>query len=192
MTLTELAIHYGLDKYHSHSYMPFYERAFSDSLDVTPPYHTIKIPVVRFLEIGIGYAEMMNEYTPNYHHGGSLKMWRDFFPKAQIYGCDVHKDTLFVDDRIDTFICDQSDPISLLNAVRVVGGSLSVCVDDGSHEPLHQALTFQTLAPYMARNSLYVIEDCREPEWLAAEIGGSVYKGNKRPDDNIVYRWMKR
>jgi hypothetical protein len=48
------------------------------------------------LELGIGY-------------GGSLRMWRDYFPKANIYGIDNNPDTIFQERRITTFLGDQAD-----------------------------------------------------------------------------------
>ena len=52
--------------------------------------------VKKIFECGIGTnnpdipSSMGKQYTP----GGSLKMWRDYFPNAEVYGADVDKDIL--------------------------------------------------------------------------------------------------
>jgi hypothetical protein len=62
--------------------------------------------VQKVLEIGVGTKASMGE---NYRPGSSLRMWRDFFPNAEIYGLDVDRSVLFVDERIPGFFCDQGN-----------------------------------------------------------------------------------
>ena len=45
--------------------------------------------------------------TANGKPGASLRVWRDFFPNAKIYGGDIDKETLFIEDRISTYYVDQ-------------------------------------------------------------------------------------
>ena len=59
----------------------------------TPKYHKLlkdkKVTV--FLEIGIGNHELMAPIVgDHYIHGASLRMWRDYFPQAEIIGCDIN------------------------------------------------------------------------------------------------------
>ena len=45
--------------------------------------------------------------------GASLRVWRDYFPNAIIYGADIDKDILFAEERIKTFYIDQLDPVAI-------------------------------------------------------------------------------
>lgn len=178
--LKPLAEKYGCDKLHSHSYISFYEEALS------------VINVSRLLEVGIGFEHLMLPFVPFYIHGASLLMWRDAFPEAEIFSCDIRPETLVNEDRIHSVVADQSDADSLKAMANGFGGNFDVIIDDGSHQREHQLLTAQVLIPYLRPGGLYCIEDvmlhnCDE---LAAAIGGHVWKGSKRIDDNIV--WVRK
>ena len=45
--------------------------------------------------------------------GASLRVWKEYFKNAQIYGADINKDVLFEDDRIKTFYVDQLNTSSI-------------------------------------------------------------------------------
>lgn len=103
----------------------------------------------------------------SYKPGASLRMWRDYFPNAQIIGCDIVKSVLFNDeDRIHTFFCDQSLKSSLENLMRNVQSIAQypdVIIDDGSHMELHQRISFRLLWDYVRPNGgIYIIEDISE------------------------------
>ena len=81
-SLDALIDHYGTDKAIS-GYSKSYEYLFND----------IKNDVTSLLEIGIGsldinvqghFRQIREIYYENYVQGGSLRVWRDYFPKAQI------------------------------------------------------------------------------------------------------------
>ena len=106
--LSKLAFKYGTDKTPEikHPYTPFYYELLKDKRK------TIKT----VLELGIGTYDTMQHvrvvYDPrlkrDYHRGASLKMWRDFFPNAQIYGADISKEAMFKGKRITTLLCDET------------------------------------------------------------------------------------
>src|SRR5262245_28861100 len=172
LILKELAQKYSNDKYHAHSYIPFYESVFMG----------VRHEVKQVLEIGIGYEHMMKPFVPEYVQGSSLKMWRDYFPNAKIYGIDNNDEALDGCrglERIYTYICDQGSPLALLDLIARTGGEFDVVIDDGSHETKDQIITYKTLEPYMRRGGVYVVEDVREPEVV------------KRAIDGVVYRFMK-
>jgi len=178
MTLEELAILYGSDKYHAHSYIPFYQELFAG--------RSIK----RLLEIGIGFKDLMEPFTPKFVPGSSLYMWRDYFPEAEIFACDIREDVLINEGRIHSMVCDQSSGISLANMVFEFSEGLTkgfdfIC-DDGSHQAEHQIFAAQCLIPRLNKGGVYVIEDCREPYRVAAIVGGETYRFDKRPDDCLV------
>jgi hypothetical protein len=45
--------------------------------------------------------------------GASLRVWRDFFPNAQVIGIDIDEKTMFKDERINTYVVDQTDVHSI-------------------------------------------------------------------------------
>ena len=47
--------------------------------------------------------------------GASLRVFRDYFLNAKIYGADIDKNILFTSDRIFTYYVDQLDEISILS-----------------------------------------------------------------------------
>jgi hypothetical protein len=148
--LCELAYKYGSDKCPqiSHGYTPRYHKIFKDKRN----------EVLKVFEIGIGIRENM-QHPPHYRTGASLYMWRDYFPNAQIYGMDILPECMFEDDRIHTFLGDQSKKDDLLNVLRKIGTDIDLVIDDGSHQMSHQLFTCLTLMPYLRKYVTYVIED---------------------------------
>src|SRR5208282_349396 len=83
--------------------------------DYTPYYHELlrERDIKKVLEIGIGYPELMDAHNPGYKAGASLFMWQEYFPEAEIYALDIKSDILINEGRIKSFLCDQSDEVSL-------------------------------------------------------------------------------
>tara|TARA_R110000803_G_scaffold160802_3_gene224663 strand:+ start:587 stop:1195 length:609 start_codon:yes stop_codon:yes gene_type:complete len=147
--LCEIAIKYGSDKcpHHYHYYTPKYYEILHDK------------KVNKMLEIGIGHYEMMKNYVgDNYERGASLKMWREFFKDANIYGCDILEDVIFEDDRIKTYLCNQQRPYELETMMSKIG-KCDIILDDGSHENQHQFISFIILWKYVEKDGFYIIED---------------------------------
>jgi len=158
--LTILAEKYGCDKCPSilHTYTPVYNSLFKD----------IRTTTKSVLEIGIGHFEMMSEIVGvNYKPGASLRMWRDYFPNANIYSCDIVEKVIFQDERIYTWVADQCKPASLENLVTNIQETgtetIDIIVDDGSHVLSHQIISFITLWKYLSPGGLYIIEDMYHP-----------------------------
>ena len=149
----------------------------------------------RHLRYGGGDSDTCHEYTPVYwdllgekrevvrhvleigiNAGCSLRMWKDFFPNADIVGLDNNEYTLFTEDRIQTILADQSSEISLVVAmghVPLTKPCFDLIVDDGSHEPSHQIVTMRTLLPFLRRDGIYVIEDLNvdcKPELIGQHV----------------------
>jgi hypothetical protein len=152
--LCRLAEYYGTDKLGV--YTPFYDLLFSARRE----------KVYKVLEVGIGTPTAM-AHVPNYCPGASLRMWKDYFPNAEIHGID--KDAAAVNtpfgDRILTHRVDQSYEADLLDALPALalGGKFDLIVDDGSHKPEDQLLTFQVLSKLLDPRGLYIIEDIYPP-----------------------------
>lgn len=147
--LTELAEKYIVDKCpkYNHYYTDMYDNILQSKVKT---YENI-------FEIGIGNDRLMKPLTnQNYRAGASLRMWRDYFINANVYGCDILPEVIFEEERIQTFVCDQSCVKSLTDLMNRIPNP-DLIIDDGSHILEHQIISFKTLFPYV--KDIYIIED---------------------------------
>ena len=166
--LTELAKYYKTDKWGGHNYTPRYQTHFEHLRDKP----------INLLEIGIG------GYKRDGAGGASLRMWKAFFPKAQIVGIDIEDKSFVDEDRIRSYQGDQTDP-ELLHRVNDECGPFDIIIDDGSHRSAHIIATFAILFPLLAENGIYVVEDTQTSYW--PERGGS----DDRYDPNTSMAMLK-
>lgn len=152
--LTELAVKYGTDKWGRHRYTPHYEFHLSHLKDES----------FTLLEIGIG------GYKRKGAGGASLRMWKEYFPHAQILGLDIEDKSFVNEDRIRAYQGSQVDKELLRDIVRDAG-NLRVVIDDGSHRNDHVLRTFADLFPMLPDNVIYIIEDTETS--YREEYGGS-------------------
>lgn len=137
--LTQLAIKYKTDKWGKHNYTPVYYEMFKDRRN----------EVKKVLEIGVA-------------EGAGLRMFREFFPNALIYGIDNQDNRIFEEPGIKVFKADQSSKDQLLEVWdEIVPGpnDVDLIIDDGSHISDHQFITAMTLVPIMDTQCIYIIED---------------------------------
>jgi hypothetical protein len=126
------------------------------------------------LEIGVG-------------PGGSLHMWREYFPRASIYGLDIDPNTYFEGEkRIKIWIGDQADEALLSEIIDEIG-DVSLVIDDAGHTPAAQATSFNFLFPYVTPGGLYIIEDLRL-SYSTKRKGG----GEDNPEGIIYYLDQQR
>lgn len=154
--LCEIAYKYHTDKGPSenplaHAYTSHYHDLLKNRRD----------SIKRVVEIGLGWPGLMHSY---YEAAGSLLMWRDYFPNAEIFGLDIRPDALRNEARIHSFLCDQSNEVSLRSAATRIGADFDLIVDDGSHVPKDQVLTAKIFVPLLANGGLYIIEDVHDAE----------------------------
>jgi hypothetical protein len=117
-----------------------------------------------FLEIGIG------GYDDPKAGGGSLRMWKHYFPKAQIFGIDYYDKSSHEESRIKVFKGSQDDS-NFLNALVTQIGPIDIIVDDGSHISSHVIKSFEVLFPLLSSDGLYIVEDIGTSYW--PDHGGS-------------------
>jgi hypothetical protein len=165
--LRMLASIYMSDKWNFHWYAQHYEEVFRKD----------RRKRLNVLEIGIG------GYDDPQQGGGSLRMWRSYFPHARIYGADIYDKSPHNQSRIQTFQGSQADPVFLDSVVGKIG-RLDIVVDDGSHVCEHILFTFQHLFPLLAEGGLYVIEDTQTS--YCADFGGNELDRND-PNTSIGY-----
>jgi hypothetical protein len=148
--LFEIAKKYNLDKLILHTYIAYYNKLFQN------------FEVTNMLEIGIGlksHEDEMKIITNNYIGGNSLLMWKDYFNQAIVHGIDIYNTNRFDnDDRIKTYICDQSSKEQLNNLVKKTG-DFDLIIDDGSHKYSDQKISLENLIYNVKPNGMYIIED---------------------------------
>jgi len=92
--------------------------------------------------------------------GGSLRVWRDFFPNAIIYGTDIHEKILFEETNIKTFQLDQTISEQIKNFWKDLGeNGFDFMLDDGLHTFNSGVTLFNNSIDYLSQNGIYVIED---------------------------------
>ena len=175
--LCELAVKYRTDK------TPFLSNLVTDpgwtTHGYTPYYHEILDgkDIKRVLEIGIA-------------GGGSLRMWADYFPQAEIFGVDINPETLINEGRIKSFYGDQSSAETLKAVLDEIGGQFDLIIEDGSHQSPHQIVTANTLVPLLAPGGIYIMEDVAQPGEVVPNLrykhAVKDFRLNKLADDRII------
>ncbi len=95
--------------------------------------------------------------------GGSLSLWKEYFPYAKIFGADIHQE--WKDERTTVIKCDQSSAFDL----KILAQKVPKCkliIDDGSHNPQHQMITFcELFKNALDFGGVYIIEDLECNYW---------------------------
>lgn len=165
--LSSLARQFGTDKWGTHRYTPHYEHHFSK----------FRNEEFTLLEIGIG------GYSREKQGGASLRMWKAFFPKAEIIGLDIANKSFVTEERITAVQGSQvNEP--LLRTIVDSAKNLQIVVDDGSHRPEHIRATFDILFPLLPSGGLYAIEDTQTSYW--PRWGGSLDLDDKNTTMALV------
>ena len=160
--LNQLCKTYGCDKgifknskkffsWFPHNYTDIYDDLFFDK----------KNSIKKIFELGIGTNKVFNkrlerEALP----GASLRVWRDYFPKAKIFGGDIDTDTMFNENRIKTFIVDQTKVSSIKKMwSKLNQKNFDIIIDDGLHNFEAAKTFFEASFDKLSLNGYYFIED---------------------------------
>jgi len=160
--LTKLANHYQTDKGSSHKYGHAYTYFYDLILS------SMKYDNLKFVEIGV-------------FNGASIRMWRDYFSKAKIYGLDINESSLQTIKDLDNVVglnINQESRKELLDFAEE-HGPFDIILDDGGHTQEQQQTSFACLFPYLAPGGLYILEDLEGP------YGGYFNNHSEAPDDDI-------
>lgn len=165
--LNEIGLRHGTDKVNGHNYAVPYMFHLSKYENES----------INLLEIGVGGD------ADTLAGGQSLRMWKEYFPKANIYGIDIYDKSKHNEERIKIFKGSQADD-KFLNEVCKQIGEIDVIVDDGSHINTHVIETFKTLFPLLKTGGIYVVEDTQTSYWNA-------YDGSMERNANTMLSFFK-
>ena len=168
MSLLNLAKIYGTDKCDVHhtfselNYIDIYEKHFEK----------LRLEPLNLLEIGV-------------LNGSSLRMWKEYFPNAKIFGLDIDPSCASVqEDRIDITIGSQDDENTLLQLSNKAG-YFDIVIDDGSHVNKMILTSYRFLWQHLKSKGWYVIEDMGCSFMNASESWpGMIYNKNKDFSNN--------
>ena len=119
---------------------------------------------IRLMEVGIA-------------KGGSLKLWRDYFPKGQIFGVDgLSANVRNLGRRITTVKGNQYD-LPEMSKIAEKLGPFDVVIDDGAHTGRASLNTFLAFFPAVAPGGMYVIEDWGTGYWEHWPDGSEIKNG---------------
>jgi len=142
------------DKNTTHSYFELYDKL------LTP----IRASATKVLEVGIGDFGEKN--------GGSIKLWKEYFDKATIYGLDILPedrvlDELKTDDRVILFNeVNAYDPEFVKNEFGSKNLQFDFLLDDGPHTLESMVDFIKLYTPLMKSKAILIIEDVKSLEWI--------------------------
>ncbi len=139
-----------------HNYSRFYHHAFQN------------LKIENLFELGIGSTNSKygNNMGAKGKPGASLKAWKSYLPSAKIFGADIDPDTVFSEDRIETFVCDQTniESIAAMWSQPSVPKSFEVIIDDGLHQFDANKTFFEASIQKLSPGGIYVVEDIQNVE----------------------------
>lgn len=132
--LNDLGLKYGTDKAsNNHNFLDFYEK----NLPKNPK---------RLLEMGS-------------YEGASLKMWRDFYPHAEIVGVDIREPNGI--SGVTEYKINSRDLWALAKL-----GTFDIIIDDGSHMQLdQQVFMLFALENMLNEGGVFIMEDLHCSYW---------------------------
>lgn len=161
-TLNTLCKKFGCDKgyfegsqeYFSwapHSYTDLYYFLFSNQ----------RKSIKKVFELGIGTNKVFNDKLKRKSlPGASLRVWKEFFINAKIYGADIDENTLFQENRIKTFIVDQFSQKSIKGMWQKINlKEFDLIIDDGCHQFEGTINFFLNSIKFLSKSGFYIIED---------------------------------
>ena len=186
MSLLELIDNSLTDKNTTHSYLDLYQELL----------YSKKETAKNVLEVGIGDFK--------YKNGGSIKLWRDFFTNATVYGLDVLSidrviDELKNDLRVVLYMSTNAyDENIFKNIFLIKNIKFDFMLDDGPHSLESMKQFIKLYSQIMTDDGILIIEDIQSFDWIPILINEvpenlkqfvKVYdlRPNKNRYDDIVF-----
>lgn len=131
MILQQIGLKHNTDKATFHKYLDFYQKRL--------PQRTFQ---GRLLEIGV-------------MDGASLRMWHEYYPKAEIVGIDINDNSHLDIEGVTILQLNATDTEALQEL-----GNFDIIVDDGSHMTAEQQKSFEQLFyKQLNKGGFYILED---------------------------------
>lgn len=163
--LTDLCEKYNSDKGGNKN--PFFEAGNNYSDYYFQLFENKRFEYIKIFECGIGTnnTNLESNMTLNGKPGASLRVWREFFPNADIYGADIDKDILFSENRIRTFYVNQFDAKSIKKMWENINEeNFDLIIDDGAHY-FDANINFYLNSFFkLKKKGFYIIEDIKLSE----------------------------
>jgi hypothetical protein len=143
------------DKNTTHCYIEIYEKLFEKK----------KYDSNVILEIGIG-----DLYKKN---GGSIKLWRDYFPNSTIYGLDIRdirhvNDEIINKDRINLYTSTNAYDKNFIEKEFINKNiKFDILIDDGPHTLDSMIFFIKNYLPLLKEDGIFVIEDIPDINWVS-------------------------
>ena len=154
MSLEKLVNNCFTDKNNTHSYLPLYQKLLKNK----------KITAKNILEIGIGDFGEKN--------GGSIKLWKDYFTNATIYGLDILPinrvmDELLNNNRIILYTSiDAYNNDFFKNHFLNKNIKIDFMLDDGPHTLKSMKQFIKLYSQIMTSDGILIIEDVQSMDWI--------------------------
>jgi hypothetical protein len=120
--------------------------------------------------LGTNNPNIPSNMGVNGRPGASLRVWRDYFPNAQIIGADIDKDILFNENRIITGYIDQTSPETIKEFFNGLDtkyqNSFDIIIDDGLHTFAAAKCLLENSFCQIKANGYYIIEDMEDNDVL--------------------------
>ena len=171
--LSELSKNYGTDKHTLHCYIDeVYEKIFPKR----------RLSSAKVLEIGV-------------YGGESIKLWKDYFANATVYGLDVSECGAVKNlDRVVHIVDDAYN----INTINSLPNDFDIVIDDGPHSLESMIIFLSEYSKKIKTNGVLILEDIQDyndldklkeatPEHLRDKI--QVYdlrKVKNRYDDLVI------
>lgn len=154
MSLVDLIDNSKTDKNTTHSYLSLYERLLSKKKETAK----------NVLEVGIGDFGQKN--------GGSIKLWRDYFTNATVYGLDILPinrvmDELLNDDRVVLYTSTNAyDENFFVTHFLNKNIKCDFMLDDGPHSLDSMKKFIKLYSQIMTDDGILIIEDVQSMNWI--------------------------
>ena len=154
MSLDNLVDNIYTDKNSVHSYLPLYQKLLESK----------KYTAKNILEIGIG-----DFYEKN---GGSIKLWRDFFVNATIYGLDILPSSRVIDELLNNnriILYTSTDAYNnnfFTTQILNKNIKFDFMLDDGPHTLESMKQFIKLYSQVMTNDGILIIEDVQSWDWI--------------------------
>lgn len=149
MSLAEIVDNRRTDKNTTHSYLPLYQKLLISKKETAK----------NILEVGI-------------YHGGSIKLWSDFFTNAKVYGIDImninnlwegikNNDKIILHTSTDAYNNDFFTTNFLNKNIKC-----DFMLDDGPHTLESMKKFIKLYSQIMTDDGILIIEDVQSWDWI--------------------------